>query len=480
MDDWACIIGGTHVLTGTWYDVQDPYTGAGVGRVHRAGTDEIEDALQAASVGAAKAALLPAHARSAVLHRLADLMESRREEFIRLLIAEGGKPRRNAEGETARAIETILISAEEAVRIGGEVIPLDRTPAGTGRVGIIQRFPVGIVLGITPFNFPLNLACHKLGPAVASGNAIILKPASSTPLSSLLLGRLLIEAGYPPEAISVVPCLPDVAEIIASDPRIGCITFTGSPAVGWHLRSVASCGKVTLELGGNAAVIVHEDADLPRAASRIVEGGFSQAGQVCISVQRVFVHRPVYELLLMKLGELTDRLVIGDPSDPVTDLGPMISEDAARAALMRVQAACAGGAEVFRGGSLNGSLMQPTILTGTTPGMEVSCREVFAPVITVTVYDTFEEAVALVNDSIYGLQAGVFTRDIGRAGYAFSRLQVGAVIIGDIPTFRVDMMPYGGVKHSGCGREGPRYAIEDMTEPRMMVLADFPPPVPHL
>jgi acyl-CoA reductase-like NAD-dependent aldehyde dehydrogenase len=401
-------------------------------------------------------------------------MESRREEFIRLLIAEGGKPRRNAEGETLRAIETIRISAEEAVRIGGEVISLDRTAAGSGRMGIIRRFPVGTVLGITPFNFPLNLACHKLGPAVASGNAIILKPASSTPLSSLLLGRLLVDAGYPPAAVSVLSCTPDVAERLASDSRIGCISFTGSPDVGWHLRSVAACGKVTLELGGNAAVIVHEDADLPLAASRIVEGGFSQAGQVCISVQRVFVHRPVHDTLLLKICERTDTLVLGDPADPRTDIGPMISKEAARSALQRIQAACSGGATVIRGGALDRSLMQPTILTGTTPEMEVNCREVFAPIITVTAYDSFEEAVNLVNNSVYGLQTGIFTRDIGRAGYAFSHLQVGAVIIGDIPTFRVDMMPYGGIKRSGCGREGPRYAIEEMTHMRMMVLPGLP------
>ncbi|MFH0968015.1 MAG: aldehyde dehydrogenase family protein, partial [Methanobacteriota archaeon] len=362
MDEWACIIGGSDVLTGFWYNVQNPYTGSGVARVYRAGIHEIEDALKAATAGATETALLPAHMRAAILHQLADLMESRREEFIRLLIAEGGKPRRNAEGEISRAIETIRISAEESVRISGEVIPLDRTPAGSGRVGIVQRFPVGIVLGITPFNFPLNLACHKLGPAVASGNAIILKPASATPLSSLLLGRLLIEAGYPQAAVSVLPCNPEIAEKLVSDHRIGCISFTGSPAVGWHIRSLAACGKVTLELGGNAAVIVHEDADVTLAAIRIVEGGFSQAGQVCISVQRVFVHRPIYDTLLMKICELTDNLVIGDPVDPRTDIGPMISEHAAQAALFRVQAACAGGAEVVRGGTITRSLMQPTIL----------------------------------------------------------------------------------------------------------------------
>ncbi len=473
MDEWACIVGGCERKTDDRYVVRNPFSGDPVGQVCRCSGADIEDALQAATCGKAETALLPSHRRAEILRRLAGLMTARREEFVSLLIAEGGKPRRNAEGETARAIETILISAEESVRIGGEVIPLDRTVPGEGCVGIIQRFPVGVVLGITPFNFPLNLACHKLGPAVASGNAIILKPASATPFSSLLLGRLLIEAGYPPSAVSVLVCRPEDAEVLAADPRIGCVSFTGSPEVGWNLRSRASCGKVTLELGGNGAVIVHEDCDLSRAAARIIEGGFSQAGQVCISVQRVFVHRPVYDTLLARLCERAEALVVGDPADPKTDVGPMISEEAAQRALKRINDACTAGATLVRGGSLTGSLLQPAILTGTSGGMEVNCREVFAPIITVTPYDTFEEAVDAVNDSAYGLQAGVFTRDLSRARYAFIRLAVGTVIIGDIPTFRVDMMPYGGVKRSGCGREGPRYAIEEMTDARMMVIRDL-------
>ena len=470
MDDWRSIAGGFPVDTGYWFTVQSPYNGDTVGRVLRAGEKEAEETLIAACRGAEMAASLPAHARSRILHRLAVLMEEQNDEFIRLLVAEGGKPRRNAVIETSRAIETIRISAEEAVRIGGEVVPLDRTPAGEGRIGIVQRFPVGVVLGITPFNFPLNLACHKLGPAVAAGNAIILKPASSTPFSSLLLGKLLIDAGYPREAVSVIACHSEIAEKIASDPRIDCISFTGSPDTGWHLRSKAVCGRVTLELGGNAAVIVHEDADIEVAAARIVEGGFSQAGQVCISVQRVYGHRPIYQRLLERIGELTDRLVVGDPADPATDVGPMISALAAETAMSRIQDACRLGAVIFKGGTVQGSLMYPTILTGIHAGMEVSCREMFAPVISLTPYDSFEDAVLMANDSVYGLQAGVFTRDISRARYAFSKLRVGAVIIGDIPTYRVDHMPYGGEKLSGHGREGPRYAIDEMTEMRMMVL----------
>ncbi len=472
MDSWQCIIGGSFRETGESYEIHSPYSGDTVARVFRAGLPEADEALSLAEIGANAAALLPGWKRAAVLHRLVSLMEQNKEEFIRLLIAEGGKPRRNAEGETIRAIETIRISAEESVRIEGEVLHLDRTQAGEGRIGIVQRFPVGIVLGITPFNFPLNLACHKLGPAVASGNAIILKPASATPLSSLLLGRLLVEAGYPPQAVSVLPCTPVVAERIVADSRIGCLSFTGSPEVGWHLRSISRCGKVTLEHGGNGAVIMHEDGDLALAASRIVEGGFSQAGQVCISVQRVFVHQPVYEDLLQRIGTLVDKLVVGDPADPATDVGPMITEEAARIAADRIESACKGGATLFKGGQRKGSILMPTVLTGTAPGMEVNCREVFAPILSIIPYETFDQAVALVNDSVYGLQAGVFTRDIVRARYAFLHIKTGAVLIGDIPTFRVDQMPYGGVKQSGTGREGPRYAIEEMTETRMMILKD--------
>lgn len=473
MDDWACIVGGSYRRTDDLVEVRDPFSGSLVGRVCRCGPDEVEDALIAATTGAEEVARLPAYRRAEVLHRLVDLMIRARNDFISLLIAEGGKPRRNAEGETDRAIETIRISAEEAVRISGEVLPLDRTAAGEGRIGIVQRFPVGVVLGITPFNFPLNLACHKLGPAVASGNAIILKPASTTPLSSLLLGKLLLEAGYPPAAVNVLVCSPSLGERMASDPRVGCISFTGSPEVGWHIRSVATCGKVTLELGGNGAVIVHDDGDFPLAAARIVEGGFSQAGQVCISVQRVFAHRSIFDLLLNLITELTGNLVIGDPADPRTQVGPMISPESTFQALKRIEEARSGGAIVIRGGKCTGSILEPTILISAPPEMEVNRREIFAPIFTVTPYDTFEEAVTLVNDSVYGLQAGVFTRDIARARYAFSHLHVGSVIIGDIPTFRVDMMPYGGVRYSGCGREGPRFAIEEMTELKMMVLAGF-------
>jgi acyl-CoA reductase-like NAD-dependent aldehyde dehydrogenase len=321
-----------------------------------------------------------------------------------------------------------------------------------------------------PFNFPLSLACHKLAPALAAGNTVILKPASVTPVSALLLGEMALAAGVPPEAISVVPCPGARAERLATDPRIAFLSFTGSCTTGWHLKSIAGRKKVGLELGGNAAVVVHEDADLAYAAARIVIGGFNNAGQVCISVQRVFLHRPVYDRMVALILEKTRALKVGDPRDPACDVGPMIDTVKAEEAHAKVQEAVGQGARVLIGGTHEGTLFAPTVLEGTTPEMRVNREEVFAPVITVTPYDTFDEALRLANASEFGLQAGIFTRNVNRVIRAFEEMEVGGVIVNDISSFRADVMPYGGVKGSGIGREGPRYAIEEMTEPRLMVL----------
>ncbi len=463
------LVGGVWRRSSETAEVCFPFTGDPVGRVCLAGDADIDDAVRAAGSGFATTRRLPAHTRSRILYSLADQIEERSDELAETLILEAGKTRTLARGEVFRAGETIRVAAEEARRIGGEILPLDWNAAGEGYTGYIRRFPLGPVLCITPFNFPLNLACHKVGPAVAAGNSVILKPATKTPLSGLLLGEMLLAAGFPPEAISVLPCTTVRAERLAVDERIACVSFTGSPAVGWHLRSVAR-KRVGLELGGNAAAIVHEDADIGYAASRIASGGFSNAGQVCISVQRVFVHRRIVPAVIEALLGKVRLLKVGDPRESDTDVGPMISEAAAAEAAEKVAEAVRGGARVLHGGSVAGALFSPTILVDTTPAMRVNSTEIFAPVITVTPYDTFEEALAYANASPFGLQAGVFTRDIRRIMQAFGELSVGGLLINDIPTFRMDHMPYGGVKASGLGREGPRYAIEEMTEMRMMVV----------
>lgn len=465
------LIGGDWRRSNEILDVRFPYTGETVDRVCLAGSEDIEDALHSAESGFSLTRRLPAHCLSEILYALADLIRERSGELIGTIALEAGKTRLLAENEVLRARETIQVSAEEARRIDGTILPLDWNTAGEGRVGCLRRFPLGPVLAITPFNFPLNLACHKLGPAIAAGDSVILKPASATPISALMLGEMVLDAGFPPQAISVVPCSADLAERMVRDDRVACVSFTGSPAVGWHLREIAGRKRVGLELGGNAAVIVHSDADIPFAVGRIVAGGFSNAGQTCISVQRVYLHRPIFEEALALLVDRVRALATGDPREPGTDVGPMITEVAALAAFAKVQEAVEGGARALTGGTRDGPLIMPTVLVDTTVEMQVNRTEVFAPVVTVTPYDTFEEAIALANDSDYGLQAGLFTHDARRIAQAFADLRVGGLVVNDISGFRMDHAPYGGVRGSGIGREGPKYAIEEMTEERMMVFS---------
>ena len=462
------LVGGEWRTSETTLEVRFPYDDSLVDTVCLAGVVDLEDAVRSAQHGFSQTRKLPTHERIHVLKRLADLIEDRKDEVAATITLETGKTIAMARAEVERAVETIILCAEEAGRIYGEVIPLDLSPATAGRTGYLRRVPVGTVLAITPFNFPFNLACHKIGPAVAAGNAVILKPSSKTPLSGMVLGELLLEAGYPKNAVSVLPCTPGVAEWMVQDGRIAYLSFTGSPAVGWHLREIAGRKKVGLELGGNAAVIVDADADLPYAAERIVQGGFSGAGQVCISVQRVFLHRSVYAESLEMVLERAGALRTGDPRDPAVDVGPMISEEAA--AEEKVREAVSGGATVLAGGTRAGTLFAPTILADTLPAMRVNATEMFAPVITVTPFDDFATALAAANDSPFGLQTGIFTDRLERAFHAFDECEAGALVVNDVPTFRADAMPYGGVKASGSGREGPRYAIEEMTEPRLMVL----------
>ena len=464
------LIGGEWRTSEHIIDVRFPYNGEVVAQVYQATEQDLEDAIVAAVNGFEITRKLPSHARSRILYRLLDQMEQRKDELIEALVLEGGKTRNVAAGETGRAMETVRIAAEEAKRLNGEIIPIDWTEAGENRHGFIRHLPLGPVLGIAPFNYPLNLSCHKLAPAIAAGDSFILKPASNTPLSGKLLIEMTLEAGYPPEALSYVVCPGKMAEKLVTDPRIKYLTFTGSSAVGWHLKNIAGRKRVGLELGGNAAAIVHEDANIDYAVSRIAVGGFTNAGQNCISVQRVFLHRPIYNEALEKLLDRIRALKVGDPRDPEVEVGPMIDRNAAADSFAIVQEAIANGAEVLLGGTCEGTMFQPTVLGNTSPDMRVNREEIFAPVITVTPYDDFDEAIRLANDTDYGLQSGVFTQNVNRIMRAFDLVEVGGLQINDVSTFRVDQMPYGGVKSSGIGREGPRYAIEEMTEMRLMVL----------
>lgn len=466
--EYGCIVGGEERFSGEILEVRFPYTGEPVALVHQARDADWEDAIALAHRGFSQTRQLSSFERSRILTRLAADVEAHAPELATLMVMEGGKTITFARQEVARAAETLRISAEEAKRIGGEVIPLDWTPGNEERFAITRRMPIGVVLGIVPFNFPLNLACHKVGPAVAAGNSILLKPASATPLSALLLGKMLLSAGFPKEALGVLPCPGRRVGDIAADSRIAFVTFTGSPDVGWKLRSDAGRKPVALELGGSAPVIVHSDANLPYAVSRILTGGFVNAGQVCISVQRVFLHRDIYGKACQALSDGAAAIRAGDPRDEQTIVGPMITREAAERARATIREAETQGAKILVGGTAGGNLFSPTILAGTTQDMRVNREEIFAPVITLTPYEMFSDAIAMANSVAYGLQIGIFTQDIGRILEAHTHAEFGGVMVNDIPTFRVDHMPYGGVKGSGLGREGPRYAIEEMTVPRLL------------
>lgn len=456
--------------------VVDPFTGKLVAKVTQATDSDVEEAIASTCSAAATMEQLPSHARYNILQQVAALLYRRRDEFVQAITAEAGKPITDAKREVGRAIQTFTVAAEEARRIPGEVVPLDWTPGFDTHLGMLRRFPIGPILGITPFNFPLNLVAHKVAPALASSNPILIKPAPQTPLTALLLGEVVMEAGIPQGGLNVVPCDNILAERMVVDPRFKLLSFTGSASVGWMLKAKCGKKKVTLELGGNAGVIIEPDADLELAAQRCAAGGFGYAGQTCISVQRVFVHHAVVDVFTTKLLMHVARLKVGDPADETTSIGPLIDQAAAQRVESWIGEAVSDGAHVLLGGKRMGSLVEATVLSNVKPDMKVSCKEVFGPVVTVTPYRQLSEAVALLNQSDYGLQAGLFTQDINKIFYAFRHLEVGAVLANEIPTFRADHMPYGGVKDSGLGREGVRAAIEDMTEPRMLIMNLKDPP----
>lgn len=470
MRDYPILVGGEWHRGSEQIEVVSRFTGEPLGTTYLASSAQVEEALVAASASASQFATLPTYRRAEILSRAATELRHRQEELTRLIVAEVGKPVKAARIEASRAVQTFTVAAEEAKRLYGEVLPLDLDPASEGRVALVRRFPIGPVTAITPFNFPLNLVAHKIAPAGAVGNPILLKPAPQAPLVSLVLAEVLLQAGWPAEALSVLPCNNEVAAALITDKRVKMLSFTGSAAVGWKLKQLASDKRVVLELGGNAGVAVHSDADLDFAAERCVTGAFAYAGQVCISVQRVYIHRPVYNQFLDRLVAATKRLKLGDPDDETTDIGPMISDAEAERAETWVKEALDNGARLICGGGRRGRLFEPTILTEVDPEMRIYCCEVFAPIVIVAPYDEFDEALELINDSAYGLQAGIFTNDIQAIFKAYERLDIGGLVAGDIPTYRAEHMPYGGTKQSGVGREGIRYAMEEMTQLKTLIL----------
>jgi len=467
---YPCYVGSVPLEAGPDLPVTNKYTGQTAARVTRADRTVVEQAIAAAAEAFAATRRLPGYQRQAILQHVVQRVTQRHEELARALAIEAGKPIRDARGEVTRLIDTCRIAAEEAVRITGEWLPLDISPRAAGYQAIVRRFPLGPCGFITPFNFPMNLVAHKIAPAIAAGCPWVLKPASATPIGALMLGEILAETDWPRGAFSILPCSSQDIAPLVTDERIKLLSFTGSPEVGWDLKSRAGRKRVTLELGGNAACIVDRDVDLDYAADRITMGTFYQSGQSCISVQRVLAHQAIYAELQARLVARATKLKAGDPLDEDTFLGPLITEADAVRVEQWVNEAVTAGARVLCGGHRRGTFYEATYLENVDPRQAVSCREVFGPVATLQPFESFEEAVRVTNDSVYGLQCGVFTGNLAHAFYAYDELEVGGVVINDVPSFRVDSMPYGGVKNSGFGREGVRYAIEEMTEPKLLVL----------
>jgi acyl-CoA reductase-like NAD-dependent aldehyde dehydrogenase len=464
---------GKEWIDGEPLEVRSPWDQGLVGHVSMATRADARQAVNHATASLRRTRALPRWKRREILEDIAASLLDQKERFAQLIVAEAGKPVRLARAEVDRAVLTFKTAAEESARLGGESLPLDLTEGNENRWGLIQRFPVGPILAITPFNFPLNLVAHKLAPAIAAGCPILLKPAPQTPFTALALGEVILKAGWPAEALAVLPLSnADTAWLAEKEDRVKLVSFTGSAKVGWDLKVRSGRKRVLLELGGNAALVIHSDwHDLDQAALRTAHAAFGFAGQSCISVQRVFVERKIFQTFLWKLVEITAKMVSGNPSDEATEVGPLIRLAEAERVESWIKEAVAAGAKLVAGGEREGSVVTPAILTATKPGMKIRDEEAFGPVVLVEPYDDFEQALADVNHSRYGLQAGLLTRDAGRILTAYRELEVGALIIGDTPAWRLDPMPYGGVKDSGLGREGIRSAIEEMTEPRMLVMS---------
>jgi glyceraldehyde-3-phosphate dehydrogenase (NADP+) len=466
--NYKMYLGGKWVSSDDTINVVNPYDNKKVARVAAASRKDYKKAIQIAHKTFTETRELPSYKRSETCRQVADLIEKNIERFTRTMVQELGKCYKDSRGEVMRAIGVFRVAAEEAKRVGGEIIDLDWSPGAEERTGLVKRFPMGVVAGISPFNFPLNLVAHKVAPAIASGNTIVLKPASATPLSALLLAEMIDQTDHPKGAVSILPGSSRESSPLLEDERVKLITFTGSSQVGWWIKQNAGKKHVVLELGGNAGVAVADDADLDWATSRLVYGSFASAGQSCISVQRIYVHEKVYNRFLRMFKQKVGKIKTGNPMNPKVDMGAMVDRDAVKNTLEVIDEARSQGARVLAGGKARGAVLQPTLLSQVTPRMRVCSEEAFAPLAVLFKYKNFKTAVKEINNSEYGLQAGVFTNRLDDIWYAFRNIEVGGVVVNDVPTFRADHQPYGGVKDSGIGREGVRYSIEDMTEVKIL------------
>ncbi|MGD8534984.1 MAG: aldehyde dehydrogenase family protein [Candidatus Aminicenantes bacterium] len=470
MKEFKLLINGKWEGSEETREIQSPYNQEPVAKIHFASVSQMEDTVTAAHEAFAETKKLSSLERSHALETISSEIDRDKEELARSIALSSGKTIKSSRIEVERAVNTFNIASEEAKRIGGEIIPLDLSAQTEGRWGLVRHFPVGVIGAISPFNFPLNLVAHKVAPAFASGNTVVLRPASQVSITSMLLGKIIHETDYPAGGLNVVPSGYEAAEVLLNDERVKMLTFTGSPEIGWALKKKAHKKKVTLELGGNAAVIVEPDANLDFALPRIILGAFSYSGQICISIQRIFLHEQIYDRFMADFIDATQKLKMGDPLEENTDIGPMINLGAAEQTEEWLTEAFESGARIVAGGKREGSMFEPTILENVKPELRISWLEAFAPVVVIYRYKDFEDALKGVNYSIYGLQAGIFTGNLNKAFRAYEALDVGGVIINDIPTFRIDHMPYGGVKESGFGREGLKYAIEEMTEMKLMAI----------
>lgn len=470
MNEYPMWIAGESVRTSVAKQVRMPYDDSVVGTVFEAGPAEVDRAIEAARKAAPSMRSLPRHRRSAILYRAQSLLAERKDEIANILSSESGKPIREARVEVDRGIATLMFSAEEAHRLAGEEVPIDAHPAApAGRMGMTIREPLGVIAAITPFNFPLNLSLHKIGPALAAGNTVVHKPATATPITALLLARVFHDAGLPAGALNVVTGPGGViGDLLTTDPRIAMITFTGSPDVGEGIGKRAGMKRVTLELGSNSALILEADADLEKAIPRCVAGAFANSGQVCISIQRIYAHASIRNAVAQRIAEGAAKLKIGHPLDDATEVSSLISQNEADRVSAWLAEAVAAGGKLLTGGTRTRNTISPAVLTDVPANVSISCREAFGPLVAIYSYDTLDEAIGLVNASEFGLQAGIYTRDLENAFRAAREIQCGGVHINEVPAFRMDQMPYGGMKRSGTGREGPRYAIEEMSELKLI------------